>query len=175
MALRISGLEPFISHKGFLWKRNRDPYDHYFDGPFCATCKTRLSPAGYCVSCKEHKIPKESLINVQDELDALYEARENNDTPVITLETAISNIKDIEKDEFHEVKVFLSQKDGRKSAMVLIIDRKAQGEKAHIILDLEKEEVRYDPNDISPGKIIAKMKVWFQTSESEISYKEPAK
>jgi len=57
-------------------------------------------------------------------------------------------------------------------ALVYILERDGSGDKSQIFVDLENEQVRYDPSDIPPSKLLAKMKVEFKNASQENIYSQ---
>jgi hypothetical protein len=55
-------------------------------------------------------------------------------------------------------------------AVIYFIEKNSNGEKTQIMVDMDKEEIRYDASDIPPGKILAMVQAVFPNTKVEISY-----
>lgn len=171
----------------FLWKPTHSEYitnsvdeNYEIEGPYCKSCRSPywLNQSTYkkgekieCDVCGKTVTLKREIGELKNSaLKAIYSYL-NADKEIISLDNPVSNVFDKVQDDMHIVKVFLSQKDGRKTALVYIIEKAAKGEKAQVFLDVENEQVRFDPNDLPPMKMLAKMKVEFKDSVHETNYK----
>ena len=99
-----------------------------------------------------------------------YEGFKNRQSDLITLDVPYEAIKAKSEDETRKIKVVWSQKDGRNQAIIYLIGKNDKGAKTHIFADLDREEIRYDPGDIPPGIILAKIKAEFEHTKIEIKY-----
>jgi hypothetical protein len=87
-----------------------------------------------------------------------------------TLDVPYEAIKEKSEDETRIIKIKWSQKDGRNMAVIYFIEKNSNGEKTQIMVDMDKEEIRYDASDIPPGKILAMVQAVFPNTKVEISY-----
>lgn len=101
-----------------------------------------------------------------------YEGLRHSQAEIITLDVPYEAVKASAEDETRWVKVVWSQKDGRNQAIIYFIEKDKNGEKSHIFADMDREEVRYDADDIPPGKILAKLKAEFRRTKADYEYKE---
>ncbi|MBP7740635.1 hypothetical protein KA089_00435 [Candidatus Woesebacteria bacterium] len=92
---------------------------------------------------------------------------------IVTLDSGYSSVAKDQANKGNKwVKVFWSQKNGRNMAIIYCIDRDDNGDKVQIFADMEREELRYDANDIPPGKVLAKIKAEFKNTEINVNYGE---
>lgn len=89
-----------------------------------------------------------------------------------TLDVPYEAIKAQSEDENRAIKIKWAQKDGRNMAVIYFIEKDGKADKTEIFADMDREELRYDANDIPPGKILAKVKAEFPKTKVEIEYKE---
>lgn len=168
-----------FKHNIFLWEPFYTKTDSLsIRGPLCSRCFIHLNPRTdhtiqevTCTGCNKTYKTEETFEQLRGEAHSIFEGYLRSRKKVITLDIPISNVFDKIKDDHHVVKAYLSQKDGKKMALVYILERDADGDKSQIFLDLENEQVRYDPSDIPPSKLLAKMKVEFKNSSVSIDYK----
>jgi len=168
-----------FKYKNLCW----EPYYTRTDslnikGPLCTQCFIILNPGdtqaveSKCVKCGKNYKTTKTFEELRGEAYLIFDGYLRSKKKVITLDIPVSNVFDEEKDEFHAVKVYLSQKDGKKMALVYILERDGSGDKSQIFVDLENEQVRYDPSDIPPSKLLAKMKVEFKNASQENIYSQ---
>ena len=178
---------PTIIFKKFGFKPK---YNHHnnlqIDGPLCPSknasggqCLALLmsdngvSPDEVrCYVCeKKYKLPHK-IDEFRKIAHLAYEGMLNSKSEIITLDVPYEAIKAESQDENRWVKVVWSQKDGRNQAVVYLIQKDQNGDKSQIFADLDREEIRYDPGDIPPGKIVTKVAVEFPKSKVVIKYKK---
>lgn len=155
----------------------------YINGPLCPnTLKERLclSPLqgdsvkttkAHCDVCgKTYDMPHdfEDFRNIAEKA---YEGYQNSGAELINLDIPYEAVKAEAEDKTRWVKVIWSQKDGRNQAIIYFIEKNKEGNKSHIFADFDREEIRYDVDDIPPGKILSKIKAYFKGTEVDIKYK----
>lgn len=87
-----------------------------------------------------------------------------------TLDVTYEAIKKTEEDDTRIIKIKWAQKDGRNMAVIYFIEKDQNGEKTQIMVDMDREEIRYDASDIPPGTVLAKVKAEFRKTKIDIEY-----
>lgn len=88
-----------------------------------------------------------------------------------TLDVPYEAIKAKDEDDTRAIKIKWAQKDGRNMAVIYFIEKDNGGEKTQVMVDIDREEIRYDASDIPPGKVLAQVHAVFPKTEVEIDYK----
>lgn len=88
-----------------------------------------------------------------------------------TLDVPYEAIKTKDEDDTRIIKIKWAQKDGRNMAVIYFIEKDKNGEKTQIMVDMNREEIRYDASDIPPGKVLAMVTAIFPMTDVEIIYK----
>jgi hypothetical protein len=156
-------------------------------GPLCPSlllkdrqCLSPISPLdgeneysrkAHCDVCgKDYEMPF-SFQKFKEVAHKAYEGFLNSQTELITLDVPYGAIKAESKDDTREIKIVWSQKDGRNQAIVYLLNRDGGGEKSHMFIDLDRQEIRHDPSDKMPGEILAKIVAEFRDTVVDIRYK----
>jgi hypothetical protein len=175
---------PTLLVKGFGFRPFFTGHDTInIHGPLCPaqltkdrTCLAPLigdsetSTKARCEVCgKSFELPF-SFQNSRQIAHRAYEGLLNSQATPITLDVPYDAVKAEVEDETRYVKVVWSQKNGRNAAVIYFIQKDAKGDKTQIFVDMDREEIRYDANDIPPGKILAKVRAEFPKAEVEITY-----
>lgn len=173
--LKSFGFRPFYSQSDSL----------NINGPLCPGLLTKdrqcLAPLigdnesttkAHCDVCGKNYDMPHSFQEFRGIAHRAYEGLLNSQTELITLDVPYEAVKAKSEDETREIKIVWSQKDGRNQAIIYLIEKDGNGDKAHIFVDLEREEVRHDSNDIPPGKILAKIQAEFRETKVDIEYKK---
>lgn len=154
-------------------------------GPLCPSLITKdrqcLAPLigdnesttkAHCDVCgKSYDMPH-SFQEFRNIAHRAYEGLLNSQTELITLDVPYEAVKAKSEDDTREIKIVWSQKDGRNQAIIYLIEKDGNGNKAHIFVDLEREEIRHDSSDVRPGKILAKIQAEFRETKVNIEYKK---
>lgn len=157
----------------------------HIKGPLCPNsltkdrqCLAPLSGNGeqetksHCDVCGNSYDMPHSFEEFRQIAQKAYDGLLNSQTELITLDVPYEAIKAESEDNTRKIKIVWSQKDGRNQAIIYLIEKDGNGDKTHIFADLEREEVRYDSNDIPPGKVLAKIKAEFRETKVDIEYKK---
>lgn len=88
-----------------------------------------------------------------------------------TLDVPYEAIKKTDQDDTRAIKIKWAQKDGRNMAVIYFIEKDKNGNKTQIMVDMDREEIRYDASDIAPGKVLAEIHAIFPKTEMGIEYK----
>lgn len=154
-------------------------------GPLCPSLITKdrqcLAPLigdnesttkAHCDVCGKYYDMPHSFQEFRGIAHRAYEGLLNSQTELITLDVPYEAVKAKSEDETREIKIVWSQKDGRNQAIIYLIEKDGNGDKSHIFVDLEREEIRHDSSDVQPGKILAKIKAEFRETKVDIEYKK---
>jgi len=182
---RLGGTDnKFIKIGKFLWVPIYLDYLHQklhsMEGPCCPKCHTKLSynsnggpyGSGVCPECGfEDKYP-ENLLDMESNVKARYQSALRSNWQVESLEIAPTATKKSDHtDEKYWIEVKVGQKNGKKTAMILIGEKmgtQAKTDYAQIFLDLENEMVSFDKTNKNPTGLLASFKAVFPGSETEV-------
>jgi len=175
---------PTFFVKGFWFRPYYNSHDIVqIKGPLCPGALTKdklcLSPLvgnndlennAKCLVCdRQYEMPY-SFQDFRGVAHRAYEGLLNSQAELITLDVPYEAIKAEAEDETRKALVVWSQKDGRNQAIIYLIEKGRNGAKTHIFADLDREEVRYDADDIPPGEIVAKINAQFKHTKVELEY-----
>jgi hypothetical protein len=177
---------PTIFVKAYGFRAYYNDHDNIqIKGPLCPSSITKerrcLAPltgggtqslTAHCDVCGKNYTMPHAFDEFRGIAHRAYEGLLNSQTELITLDVPYEAVKAKEEDDTRWIKVVWSQKDGRNQAVIYFIEKAANGDKAQIFADLDREEIRYDAGDVPPGKILAKVKAEFRETKVDIDYKK---
>jgi hypothetical protein len=170
----------YKSH-GVLWGTVFNGGDEFIcETPLCPdhTCHTllqNLNEGYFCSKCnKTYKKTKAHSTLIRDVRDS-WEGFQTLDHPVHSLDLPPTKVVDEDKeDENYWVQARISEKEGKRMAVVYFGERIKNQEKkdyTQIFLDFEDEQLRFDKTNKNPMKLLAKLTAEFPDSEIEIKRK----
>lgn len=175
--------ETFI-YRGLSWQpRITMRGDLGIRGPFCKKCSVSLRlvngthfDVDKCWNCNADysMINGADLNDLRSKAHEIYEANARSKYPVINFDippTALTH-STTEDDNFF-VGYKFGQEKGRKQLHIWVGEKKkdqSDKDKAQIVIDIDKEELRHDQANKFPGEIIADAKIIFKKSSTEINF-----
>jgi hypothetical protein len=109
---------------------------------------------------------------IKSEVDRRYEASKTWDAEVINLDLLPTKVTAIDKDENYKIIAKLGQQNGKRTAVVYILDRnETRGEKAQFFIDVDDELIRFDRDDKHPMQLLAKNEAEFLNSKHRFENK----
>lgn len=163
------------------WKLSYWPYygssgNLRMRGPLCIACKTpfeSVSPETVefnCTICGTKVTSEKTYEELSKEAYRALEGYLLRGKPVISLNMPVSSVWSEDEDDIHKVVVKLSQKNGRKVAKILVIDKSAGGEKVDLFANIDNEELTRDPHDLPPGALLTEVTAKFRQTEQTTKY-----
>jgi hypothetical protein len=163
-----------FKYKKALWKFELNNWgEEYVDGPFCSAegCRFPLAyiteNSAICNECKKQYSFDVGLDQLKVKFNQKYESMERLSVEVTSLDLPPTNVGAEAEDENYWISARIGQKNGKKFGVVYLGEKKksqSAKEKTQFFIDLDDEEVRHDPNNMSPGDILAGIKVKFKDS-----------
>lgn len=146
--------------------------------PMCATkhCNSRLQFQDIlettCQSCgRKYSIPM-NIAEMRSAVDVKYQGSKFWKSQVINLDLLPTSVSAREEDENYWVQVKLGQKDGKRMAVVFIGDKtNKEGEKSHLFVDVDDEQIRFDKGDEHPTNVVSMLVAHFPKSTHTIEKK----
>lgn len=178
---------PVIFVKGFGFRPKFNLHDKInIDGPLCPSylskdkqCLAELNADGgdissrnvHCDVCGKTYEMSHSFQEFKQIAHKAYDGFMNSQAEIITLDVPYDAIKKEDEDETRKIRIKWSQKDGRSQAVIYFIKKNENnGEKAHLFVDFDREEIRHDSSDLHPEKFLAKITAEFKDTDVSIKY-----
>jgi len=165
------GFEPYGNSRGSMSLHGPLCPAEYKNEKKCLCVLEEWNNHMLCPVCSKQYPLSGEMSTLMNNAHKAYKAYLRSGKKIITLDIPVSTVKAEDEDAFHKVSVVLSQKDGRKQAIIYICEREKKVGKTHIFADIDREELRYDPSDIAPGEILVKLTAEFKNAISSIQYK----
>lgn len=161
----------------------RDADKDWISSPLCPTrkCRVILDFTGgkrevVCFNCGKKSIINRDIAQVTNDVNQRYQASKQWDAEVINLDLLPTKVSSEDEDENYKIIAKLGQKNGKRTAVVYILDRIEQkGEKAQFFIDVDDEMIRFDKDDKHPLKLLAKVDAEFLESKHSINKKPRSK
>lgn len=119
-----------------------------------------------CFNCGRKYTITKQYESLREEVNLKYQASKNWDAEIINLDLLPTKVTSEDKDENYKIVAKLGQKDGKRTAVVYILDRQENvGEKVQFFIDVDDEMVRFDKNDKHPMQLLAKIEAEFLSSK----------
>lgn len=154
-------------------------------GPFCLSCNNyldRQDEDGVNWICESDDCQKKHTIDIGDFLARnkvlkLYYTRIRQNYDVEALDVPPGKVSDKDnEDKDHWISANMGQYRGKKTGVIYFGDKKRRTEKAHLFIDLEDEQIRFDnKGDSHPLDIVAKVTVEFPKSTHTMKGKSEKK
>lgn len=172
---------------GLYWNVEQSDFarDHFRDWIAHALCSTKRcgikldftnTQEVTCFQCKRKYVLSKPYEALRAEVDLKYQASKNWDAEVINLDLLPTKVSSEDKDENYKIIAKLGQKNGKRTAIVYIVDRQEhKGEKAQFFIDVDDEMVRFDKDDKHPMQLLAKIEAEFLESKHEFTNKNEIK
>ena len=168
---------------GFWWQVLKVPYGHRgLYGPFCPNCYTDLegdyknSKLLVCTSCeKRFEIGYYDASFLEKEAFKRYKADLRSKLPKVSLEEPPTKVQVRDQDDKYFLASKIGQKDGKRVGVVYFGAKTKEQSKedySQIFIDLDDEQIRFDKSNKHPKNVVAKLKVEFPESTSEIASKK---
>lgn len=186
----------FKAH-GVLWEPQNIMYGETFlgDDPFCSndTCRSPLAQANLgsdktghyirgwlCTNCgKEYPCPGNDYQELVRKVNRTYEGYKRLNYQVYSLDLPPTKVKDDAEDENYWVQARISEKNGKRMAVVYFGERvkgkQTQEDYAQIFLDFEDEQLRFDKTNKNPMKLLGKLTAEFPESSVTLESKKSKK
>lgn len=186
-------------YKGVVWSFICDPEkdgcDHncYVHGPYCPKCHNEMvhkeAEDNPFVPYKESYIflclnkdcnfevitPYTTIFEFKHAAHGQYHAKARSLKETISLDLPPTKIKTRDEDENYFVATELTQKEGRRLAIVYVGEKKdKQNSKdySQIFIDLDQKQVRYDKNNKFPGEILTAVICEFDNNKVSVNFKK---
>ena len=167
---------------GILWSVEQSVGSHALNNwiayPMCITkhCYSRLSfentTETTCPSCNRKYTISVDFAAMRTSVDIKYQGSKFWDAPIINLDLLPTSVSAREEDENYWVQVKLGQKDGKRMAVVFIGDKtNKSGEKSHLFIDVDDEQIRFDKGDEHPTNVVSMLVAHFSKSTHTIEKK----
>lgn len=151
---------------------------HNVEGPLCLDDMAHLDfesdesrTEAKCPICERKYIYRQTISELRSLAFRAYQAKQNRQLEVISLDSPIQPLVDRKEDETHWIEVRLGhRKDGRKIAILYIGD-KTRSDKAQIFVDLDSEQLRCDRADANPQELVSLVTAEFLNSKHIIEKK----
>lgn len=163
--------------EGLAWNVEKPSFSRDTDRDWiafalCPTkkCRVQLDFASAqeitCFNCKRKLTINKSFEELKREVNLKYQASKNWDVEIINLDLLPTKVSSEDNDENYKIIAKLGQKDGKRTAIVYILDRIEKiGEKAQFFIDVDDEMIRFDKDDKHPMKLLAKIEAEFLESK----------
>lgn len=154
------------------------PLRTYISYPMCPTkkCHVRLhfgsSLELECPNCKRKLAISKNIEELRTSVDAKFQGSKTWDAQVINLDLLPTAVSAREEDENYWVQVKLGQKDGKRMAVVYIGEKKQEGKKAQLFVDVDDEQMRFDKGDQHPTSVVTMLVAHFPTSKHTVERKQ---
>ncbi len=160
---------------GVLWKPYTNNRGNTFlqDVPLCPDegCHTFLkqnSGQWFCVKCDKMYPCKDSYSIDREWANLMWEGHKTLNWEVYSLELPLTTLKAGDDDDNYWVKVKLGEKGGKRVAVIYFGEKingvQDKNDYAQVFIDIENEQLRFDPNNKNPIKIMASLKAEFKDS-----------
>ena len=151
---------------------------YHIEGPLCLEEAAELDYGGNdantqakCPLCEREYQFGQPINEIKNLAHKAYQAKQNRQLEVISLDSPIQPIKDRKEDETHWVEAKLGHtKDGRKIAIIYLGDKR-RDKKVQNFVDLDNEQFRGDRADAKPYEVVAKVTAEFLNSKNTIEKK----
>jgi len=162
---------------GLSWSVEKSRYErdgerNWIAHALCSTkrCGVQLDFSGtqevICFNCKKKYVLNKPYEALRGEVDLKYQASKNWGAEIINLDLLPTKVTSEDKDDNYKIIAKLGQKDGKRTAVVYILDRNEhKGEKAQFFIDVDDEMIRFDKNDKHPMQLLAKIEAEFLSSK----------
>ncbi len=125
-----------------------------------------------CFKCSRKLSITKEYEQLRSEVELKYQGSKLWDAETINLDLLPTKIAARDEDENYWIEAKLGQKDGKRTAVILIGERKnSSGDKAQFFVDVDDELVRFDKKDKHPMELLTTVKVEFINSKHEIKKK----
>ncbi len=170
--------------EGLSWNIHKSDFDRdrgrdWIAEALCPTkkCRVVLDFTGdirelTCFNCGRKLRIEKNIDEIRTEVNKKYQASKNWDAEVTNLDLLPTKVTDEDKDDNFKIIAKLGQKDGKRTAVVYILDREEKlGEKSQFFIDVDDEMIRFDKKDKHPMKLLAKIEAEFLESKHVITKK----
>ena len=167
--------EKLFKAYGVLWRSYSTGHGRSYivDNALCRNqdCQTTLKPKGdahYCVKCDKNYPYKVSHVIDRESVEKIWEGHKTLDWRIYSLELPPTKIVGEDEDENYWIKVKLSEKSGKRMAVIYFGEKKKNQDKtdySQVFVDFEDEQIRFDKNNKNPMKILCKFTAEFPNSE----------
>jgi hypothetical protein len=157
-----------------LWRTAKNNRGNEFisHSPLCPNnaCHSVLQEKteGYfCANCQKIYPQKKDFSTILREVQDSWEGFQTLKQPVYSLDLPPTKVVDENEDENYWVQARISEKEGKRMAVVYFGERVEAQEKqnySQIFLDFEDEQLRFDKNNKNPMKLLAKLTAEFGES-----------
>lgn len=171
--------EVFDHWKLSYWPYYRSHGNIAMRGPLCISCKTPLSNINpettefTCNVCGTTVKSKKPYSELSQEAYRALEGYLLRGKPVVSLNMPVSSVWSEDEDEIHKVVVKLSQKNGKKVAKILVLDKTAGGKKVDLFANIDNQELTSDPHDLPPGTLLAEITATFKDTQQTNQFSAP--
>lgn len=161
---------------GVWWQFETRP-QHVSDvsGPFCSRCYVSLDldqDKLVCANCKKTTLsPGSSWDTIMRRALDKYWAVQRSKYDKISLDEPPALVKVRDEDENYFIAARIGQKDGKRVGVVYFGEREdRESDKAQVFVDLDDQQIRFDPSNTPPKRLLSKLTVEFRDTKSVNEY-----
>lgn len=126
-----------------------------------------------CKSCGRKYFIEINYETLRQEVNEKYQGSKFWESQVINLDLLPTKVSSENEDSNYKIIAKLGQKDGKRAAVVYILDRtQIKGEKVQFFIDVDDEMIRFDKDDKHPMRLLAKVQAEFLGSKHVILKKD---
>lgn len=171
-------------------------YYYHVHGPYCPKCHhdmrfkseistyklTKLSEIKNSTLCCSNRNCKNKINTIYDsysdfaqEAHIEFHAKARGLRETISLDLPPTKIKTRDSDENYFVTTELTQKEGRRLAVIYVGERKNKQDTtdySQIFIDLDQRQIRFDKSNKLPGEILTSIVCEFKDNKTAIDFKK---